>query len=349
MANNSAIECRALTEQEIPAWDHYVSEHSDSTIYHFSIWRHILREAFGKRWYALGMIRNGEVLAGIPLVHMNTPLFGNFLVSMPYVNYGGFLLGPECPPESLMEGVNQLGEQLQVDHIELRHMRTHDLELPAKTDKVSMWLSLPDSSELLLKSFKPKLRSQVRKGEKNGLIARSGSGELLDDFYSVFSQNMRDLGTPVYGKSFFRMILESFPKTARLVVTFDPQSRPIAAGFLLGYRDRLEIPWASSLRSYNHLQSNMFLYWNCLKFACEEGYRIFDFGRSTSDGPTFKFKQQWGAESIPHYWHYVLRKTQNLPQINPHNPKYRLAITCWQRIPVWLTQWIGPTIAKHLP
>lgn len=349
MPTTLASQCRVLTEHEIPAWDHFVSEHPDSTVYHLSVWRHILQEAFGKRWYAVGVIREGRVLGGLPLVHMNTPLFGNFLVSMPYVNYGGILLGQECQARTILEAVDKLGEQLDVDHIELRHMQQGDIELPVKTDKVSMWLSLPESVEQLLKNFKPKLRSQVRKGEKNGLTVRYGSGELLDEFYAVFSQNMRDLGTPVYGKSFFRLVLEAFPKNARLMVTFDAQSQPIAAGFLLGYRDRLEIPWASSLRAYNFLQSNMFLYWSSLKFAIQEGYRVFDFGRSSKDSSTFKFKQQWGAEAIPHYWHYVLRKTQDLPQINPHNPKYRLAITCWQRIPVWLTKWIGPAIAKHLP
>ncbi len=342
-------ECRVLTELEIPAWDHFVSEHPDSTVYHCSVWRHIFHEAFGKRWYVVGTIREGKVLGGLPLVHMDTPLFGNSLVSMPYVNYGGMLLGQECMAETVLEEVNQLGQQLQVNHIELRHMDHHDLELPAKTDKVSMCLALPESVDLLMKSFKPKLRSQIRKGEKNGLTVRCGSGELLDEFYEVFSQNMRDLGTPVYGKSFFRLILEAFPKTARLMVTFDAQLRPIAAGFLLGYRDRLEIPWASSLRAYNYLQSNMFLYWNCLEFAIGEGYRMFDFGRSSKDSSTYKFKQQWGAEAIPHCWQYVLKGTQELPQINPHNPKYRLAIACWQRMPVWLTQWIGPGIAKHLP
>jgi len=349
MPTTLASQCRVLTENEIPAWDHFVSEHPDSTVYHLSVWRHILQEAFGKRWHAVGVIREGRVLGGLPLVHMNTPLFGNFLVSMPYVNYGGILLGQECQARTILEAVDKLGEQLDVDHIELRHMQQGDIELPVKTDKVSMWLSLPESVEQLLKNFKPKLRSQVRKGEKNGLTVRYGSGELLDEFYAVFSQNMRDLGTPVYGKSFFRLVLEAFPKNARLMVTFGAQSQPIAAGFLLGYRDRLEIPWASSLRAYNFLQSNMFLYWNSLKFAIQEGYRVFDFGRSSKDSSTFKFKQQWGAEAIPHYWHYVLRKTQDLPQINPHNPKYRLAITCWQRIPVWLTQLIGPAIAKHLP
>ena len=143
--------------------------------------------------------------------------------------------------------------------------------------------------------------------------------------------------------------VEAFPKFARIIIVRDSKSRPIAAGFLLGFRDRLEIPWASSLREYNHLQSNMFLYWNCLQYACNQGYRVFDFGRSTIGGSTFKFKEQWGAKPIPHYWHYCLNGHSELPQLNPDNPKFHLAISLWQCLPLAVTRLVGPFIAKDLP
>jgi len=340
---------RVLTESEYPAWDHCVSEQSDASVYHLSVWRHILGQAFGKTWYVVGAIQGSRVVGGIPLVHMRSSVFGNFLVSMPYFNYGGVFAESDEWLVSILDECIAFAKRLHVKHLELRHVQNHYSQLPVKTDKVSMWLTLPSGADALMKSFKPKLRSQVRKGEKNGLEVRDGGIELLDDFYEVFSHNMRDLGTPVYGKSFFQLILEAFPKTARLVVVTNPEGRPIAGGFLLGFRDRVEILWASSLREYNYLQSNMYLYWNCLKYACDQGYRTFDFGRSTVDGPTFKFKEQWGSKPVAHHWHYWLDQDVALPQLNPHNPKYRLAIALWQRIPVWLTKWIGPAIAKHLP
>ena len=340
--------CRVLKESEYPAWDHYVSEHPDASAYHSSIWRHIFGRAFGKSWYVVGVIENGRVWAGVPLVHMKSGLFGNFLSSIPYVNYGGMLYQDSNDVDALVRGVRELAGQLGAEHVEYRHFRNHMMSLPARSEKVSMWLDLPRSAEELLKSFKPKLRSQVRKGEKNGLTATQGGVELLEEFYSVFARNMRDLGTPVYGKELFRLILEAFPKSARIVVVHK-DSLPVAGGFLLGFRGRLEIPWASSLREFNHLQSNMFLYWNCLQYACEEGYQNFDFGRSTKGCSTYKFKEQWGAKPIPHYWHYDLHESQALPQLNPQNPKFRLAISLWQRLPVSMTKVIGPMIARHLP
>ena len=343
------FECRMLTGPEFPAWDHFVSEHPEASIYHFSVWRHILKAAFNKEWSVLGLIADGKVFGGIPLVHMKSKIFGNSLVSMPYVNYGGVVFHQEAHLEKINGELKCLAKKLEVEYVEMRHLQNYDLGLPVRTEKVSMWLTLPSTAEELFKSFKPKLRSQVRKGEKNQLVAKVGGLELVKEFYAVFSENMRDLGTPVYTKDIFTLILEAFPKTARIIVIFNKEGKALAGGFLLGYRGRLEIPWASSLRAFNYLQTNMFLYWNCLKYACSEGYEIFDFGRSTKGASTYKFKEQWGAQPIPHYWHYWINNGEVIPQINPTNPKYRLAISVWQRLPLLGTQILGPYISKHLP
>ncbi len=343
------VSCRLLEEKELPAWDNFVSGHPEGSLYHLSVWRHILGEAFGKQWRVVAAVHQGRVFGGIPLVHMRSALFGNFLVSMPYVNYGGVLVDQDNLLDPLFQAAKRFGEQLNVEYIEFRHLRNHYSGLPTKSEKVSMWFRLPDSSEKLLPGFKAKLRSQVRKGEKNGLMVQCGREELLNEFYSVFAQNMKELGTPVYGKKIFRLILEAFPKTARVVVVTNPSHNPIAGGFLIGYRDRMEIPWASSLRTFNHLQSNMFLYWNCLKNACDEGYKIFDFGRSSLGSSTYKFKEQWGAQPVSHYWHYFLNHTKSLPELNPQSPKFQAAIAVWRRLPLPLTRAIGPLIAKHLP
>ena len=338
-----------LDETDYAAWDRFVAEHPQSSVYHLSAWRHILAQAFGKSWYLIALRQGTDISAGIPLVHLQSRLFGNFLVSMPYVNYGGLLTLDDTWNEPLLEQVRLLGQRLGARHVELRHLTPCYPDLPCSTEKVSMWLSLPETADVLFAGFKAKLRSQVRKGEKNGLGVRIGRTELLEDFYTVFTQNMRDLGTPVYGRRFFRLILDAFPDTARLVIITGASGQPLAGGFVLGYRDRLEIPWASSLRAYNHLQTNMWLYWQCLQYACAQGYRVFDFGRSSPGSPTFKFKEQWGAQPVQHYWHYHLAAGQRLPQLNPHNPKYLLAIEMWRRLPLAVTRWLGPSIVKHLP
>jgi FemAB-related protein (PEP-CTERM system-associated) len=346
---SSPVVCRLLEETELPAWDYFVACHPRASVYHLSTWRHILSEAFGKRWYLIAAFQDGMIRAGVPLVHMKSRLFGNFLVSMPYVNYGGVLCEDAALAEPVLQAAAGLGQQLGAQHLELRHLDNCYPQLPVRREKASMWLPLPDTAQELMASFKAKLRSQVRKGEKNGLGVKIGAAELLEDFYTVFARNMRDLGTPVYGRALFRLILEAFPDTARIVVVTGAGEHPLAAGLLLGYRERLEIPWASSLRAYNYLQSNMWLYWNCLRYACEQGYKIFDFGRSTVGEATFKFKEQWSAQPVLHYWHYHLNGTHALPCLNPQNATFHLAINLWRRLPLSVTQLVGPAIVKHLP
>jgi FemAB-related protein (PEP-CTERM system-associated) len=176
-----------------------------------------------------------------------------------------------------------------------------------------------------------------------------GREEELDSFYSVFSRNMRDLGTPVYAKSFFRNILERFPETTHICTVYTQNGQAAASGFLVGFKGTLEIPWASSLRSYNQCSPNMLLYWSVLKHACEKGFKVFDFGRSTRDEGTYRFKEQWGARPVQLYWYYWMRNEGALPELNPRNPKYQLAIKVWKKLPIAVTKLIGPLIEKNLP
>ena len=160
---------------------------------------------------------------------------------------------------------------------------------------------------------------------------------------------MRDLGTPVYSKRFFANVLQHGPGNPVLVVGRTPEGEPVSVALLLRHGARMEVPWASTLRRAHGANANMALYWQMLTFACDQGCRQFDFGRSTQDAPTFRFKKQWGAVPVPLYWHYWLADGGQLPRLNPDNPKYRMAIGAWKRLPVWLTRWLGPPIVKNLP
>ena len=159
---------------------------------------------------------------------------------------------------------------------------------------------------------------------------------------------MRDLGTPVYSNSFFSKILQQFPEHSKIIIVH-LNNRPVAAAFLLGYKDTLEIPWASTIKDVNHLSMNMLLYWEVLKFAIKNQYQYFDFGRSSKNSSTFRFKQQWGAKPKQMYWHYWLPENVELPRLNPDNPEFALAISVWKKIPVIITKWLGPLIVKNLP
>jgi hypothetical protein len=158
---------------------------------------------------------------------------------------------------------------------------------------------------------------------------------------------MRDLGTPVYGKSLFKKILLE-KKIDSFICIVKIDNKPVSVALLTGYRDMLEIPWASTLQSANKYDANMWMYRMILKQAIDLGYKHFDFGRTTRGSNTYKFKKQWGAKPIDHYWYY-LTNSESMPETNPDNPKYRFFIAIWKRLPVWLANIVGPYIVKNIP
>jgi FemAB-related protein (PEP-CTERM system-associated) len=335
-------------EDEV-AWDGYVGENQKATAYHLTAWRHVVARVFGHRTlYLMATGTQGEVKGVLPLVSLSSPLFGSFFVSLPYVNYGGVLADEDNVRDALLAAAVACAKEYGASHIELRHTTGQDLAWPRKDHKVSMRLDLPQGFDELLKAFPPKLRSQIRRGEKEGMTTQVGGLELLDDFYRVFSLNMRELGTPVYGKQFFEEILRTFSKDAKICCV-RLGSKPVAAAFVYGFRQTLEIPWASSDRRYVRSAPNMLLYGAVLKYACEQGYRVFDFGRSSKDSGTYRFKEQWGAKPVQLHWHYWLNNGMALPELNPQNPKYALAIRVWQHLPLSVTTLVGPMISKYLP
>jgi hypothetical protein len=145
------------------------------------------------------------------------------------------------------------------------------------------------------------------------------------------------------------MILETFPNSTWICTVYNNRRVPLASGFLIGFKEVIEIPWASSLREYNRLSPNMLLYWTAIEHSCKQGAKTFDFGRSSPDSGPYKFKQQWGTHPKLLYWHYWLRNGGPLPELNPHNPKYQMAVNVWKHLPLAVTKLLGPAIVKNLP
>lgn len=330
-------------------WDQYVLSHPRSTGYHLIAWRRIVEEVFGHLCTYLMVRDERDELRGIlPLVLLSSRLFGTFYVSLPFVNYGGVLADSEAVATLLTGEASRRAIDLSASHIELRHQEAGSIGWPSTQRKVSMRLDLPKTFDELWKGFPSKLRSQVRRAQKEDMVVGVGGEEHLEAFYRVFSRCMRDVGTPVYAKNFFGTILRTFPKESRICVV-SLKGVAIAAGLLYGFRRVLEIPWAGSDRRYNHLSPNMLLYNSTMEYACQQGFQIFDFGRSTLDSGTYRFKQQWGAQPHPLYWYYWLAEGERMAELNPDNPKYKMAIALWRQLPLQAANLIGPHIVKYLP
>jgi serine/alanine adding enzyme len=336
------------TEVSDAEWDRFVLARADASGYHLSGWRHVFEGAFGHETAYIAAREHNEIVGVLPLVVFRSRVFGRFAVSLPFVNYGGVLADDDDVAQALVSRAGAVAEAGRLAHVELRHTVRLMPHLPARTHKVGMYLTLGDDKARAWDGLDRKVRNQVRKAEKSGLTWRRGGVELLDRFYAVFAQNMRDLGTPVYSRRFFEQVLSTFPATSSICLV-DHGDRTVGGAITLSHRDVLEVPWASSLREYRSQCPNNLLYWRIIEHAIDSGCRTLDFGRSTPNEGTYHFKEQWGARPEPLYWEYVLRGRTDLPDLSPANPKYRAAIAVWTRLPLAITNLIGPHIVRSIP
>ena len=290
------------------AWDNYVLTHPKGIAYQLFAWKEAVKNSYGFDGIYLIAEQNRRVKGILPLIQLHFPFMKGKLVSLPYCDAGGPLADSvEIEKELLLYALNFSVSSNKIVRASVNIRSTAPFaciepELTVKQEKVRMLLDLPDCSESLLKSLKAKLRSQIKKPIRDGLTVQIGGKELLGEFYPLFAENMRDLGSPVHSRKWIQSILEAYKNRAQLVIVRMPDKKVAAGGVLLCHPHTVSVPWASSLRRYNLWNPNMLLYWTFLRFASDNGYKIFDFGRSTPGEGTFQFKKQWGAEPASLHW-----------------------------------------------
>lgn len=356
IGTTNMIQIISLKENEKDKWDSYVRGNAYASVYHLSFFKTVIEETYNHRsYYFLATDIDQKVIGVLPLFFINSILFGKALVSLPFCDYGGILANDIQTGNLLLQKAFELSVQLKCPAIELR--QTAELEYVIKspvpkhlnvftvnTSKVRMKVCLPDSADELFSSFSAKLRSQIRKPQKENCTSLSGGLELLDDFYDVFVHNMRDLGSPVHKKSLMKRMLLAYPEHTKLFVIYH-QKIPVACSMVSGFNDTLVNPWASFKRTYQKIAPNMLLYWEMLIYAIDKKYKFFDFGRSTPDEGTFKFKAQWGAEPEQLFWYNSSHSEQDVS--NDQNKKDTF-IHLWQKLPLSVTKICGPLLRKHI-
>jgi FemAB-related protein (PEP-CTERM system-associated) len=332
-----------FTDQE---WDDLVSRHPDGTVEHRAAWRQIFATVFRQDPVYLMARRGAEPVGVLPLVRLKSAIFGRSMVSLPYTSYGGLLTSDLEAAGALIEHARVLAGRFGAGHLELRNSAPHCDGGSVQTHKVGARLRLPGSPEHLWTMLDKKVRNLVRKGQKEALTVHQGGAELLDDFYSVFSENMRDLGTPVFPRSLFTHVLNTFDSTTVFVVR--QGTRAVAGSILLRWRKTAYVPWASALRRFRHLSPNMLLYWSMLEAAVNHGDEVFDFGRSTRDGGTHHFKQQWGAADFPLYWERVSVNGSGASTTAGAGASRQFLVDAWTRLPLPVANWLGPRLIRHV-
>ncbi len=272
-------------------------------------------------------------------------VLGDVAVSMPFLDYGGICAQDTSVCQSLLNAALAHCAKVGLKTLDLRYYTSFGLELQRFDQKVTLVLPLPPNAEHLWQGFPAKVRNQVRKAQKSELVVRWTGTEGLSDFYRVWTENMRDLGSLAHGLCFFRSIFDAFPSTRlALVCTKD---EVIGGAVCLYFRDTVLVPWASSLRSFRYCPNNL-LYWEVIRAACDAGYRHFDFGRSSYNTGTYRFKKQWGAVEHALSWEGWSAHGAAKPIVDASHGPYGRAMQLWQRLPVPIANWLGPSIRQYL-
>lgn len=317
-------------------------------------WRQVISSSFGAEALYLISKEKDEVSAICPCFFFKSPLFGKALISVPYLNGGGILSKSDGASDSILAELRKLSKDRACKYVELRERgETYFGKaegVSVRTHKVSMKLPLRSDPDELFKTFPAKLRSQTRRPGKSGLIAKVSGKELSlqeseQAFWTVFSENMRDLGTPCFPRKLYQEIIRLFKDQTQIITVWDGE-KPVAAGLTIGgSKKTVEVPWAASLRSYSKQSANMLLYWTMIKESCLGGYSEFDFGRSSPDAGTFKFKKQWGAEPLELHWHYL----GEAPDVSPKSKKFEMMVSVWQKLPVPIANQLGQKVSSWIP
>jgi FemAB-related protein (PEP-CTERM system-associated) len=329
------------------AWNTFLSENA-GTFYHRHEWAGINQAELGHRSHMLAATLDGRIAGVLPLTLVSSRLFGRILCSMPFVNYGGPVARDPDVVRRLADEASRLARELRADSLELRCAAPLDTTMPASTRKISMTIALQSDPEAVFAKFTSKHRTNIRRSIKNGLAVKSGGIELLPVFFAVMEQSWKALGTPLYSRRYFQRILETFPANTRIFVCSRGED-PVAVAFNGEFNGVIEGMWAGGTPASRALQANYALYWEMMQDACRRGFQRFHLGRSTADSGAEDFKKKWNAEALQLYWYQQRPDGRVSDGLNPDNPKFKLAIAAWRRMPTWMTRLIGPSIARGIP
>ncbi len=331
-------------------WDAFVRTQPGWTHFHLYGWRAVMHRVLRHECiYLSAEDRTGRIVAVLPLVRVRSLVFGHYLVSMPFVNYGG-PLGSDDGIRALSTEAAAMATRSRVRLMELRSRRELPLGLPVSHRKLTVLLDLPSDPADLWAALPGKLRSQIKRPRKEGITVRFGATE-IDAFYQVFAHHMRDLGTPVLSLSFFRALAREFGDDVQFAVAYH-EERPVACGCGFYWNGEFEITWASALRSHKAMSPNMLVYWELMERMALRGARVFNFGRCSPDSGTYRFKMQWGGREELLWWYQLspgapAGANQSTP--SPDTGLFALATRVWQRLPVPVTTRIGPAIVRFIP
>jgi len=334
-----------LAAPQNPSWDAFVANHPAGTVFHLSAWAGVMQNAFGHKTHYIVATGGGAITGVLPLVELKSRLFGHALISTAFCVGGGPLARDDERRRALLKEAERLARELKVGYVELRDTQTAE-GWTARDDLYAGFERemAPDEAQNLLQ-IPRKQRAVVRKAIEGDF--RVTTDKDLDTFYALFSRTVRDHGTPVFSKKFFREILAAFPNDADILTVWQNET-PLSSVLSYYFRDRVYPYYTGSNPEARVAGTNDLMYWKLMRHAVARGCKIFDFGRSKVGTGPYAFKKNWGFEPRPIAHQFLLVARDTLPNLNPTNPRYAQAIELWRRLPLPVANFIAPFISRNL-
>lgn len=328
------------------AWDAFVGACPTATFFHRAGWQRVLTKVFGLDTYFLYAEVDGHIEGVLPLAHVNSLLFGQSLVSLPFAVYGGVAATSEAAAQALEEAAQRFAGHLGVDHLELRHVAARHADWPLQPLYVTFRREIFGDEDANMLAIPRKQRAMVRKGLKNGLRGEIDEG--LDRFFPLYADNVHRHGTPALPRQYFEALREEFGADCNVLTVVGPDGRPLSSVLSFYFRDEVLPYYAGDDLSARELAANDFKYWELMRRSCARGLKVFDYGRSKRGSGSYSFKKNWGFEPAPLHYEFRLYKRDTIPQNNPANAKYRLLIETWRRLPIGVATRLGPLVVRSL-
>jgi FemAB-related protein (PEP-CTERM system-associated) len=344
----AVVVVRPLESQEEQRWERFVLEHPAGTFFHQLAWKRVVEKTFAHQARYVYAEREGHIVAVVPLFLVSNWMVGKCLISSPLASYGGICAADSEAEQALLEFIKRQAQELQVDYLELRNPGGGTLPgFVPNTRYSSFSLPLSKDPDAVLKALPKDIRYMIRKADKAGLHVRRGP-ELLDEFYKLFTINMRRLGTPVFPRALFANLIAEFGKQIDVQIVYSG-SQPVASAVSFLFRDTMHPYYIGGLPVARDLAANNFLWWELMKFASQSGMNTFDFGRSKKGTGAYAFKKKWNPKITDLDYQVFLVKRKSAPNFSPANPKFELATQVWSRLPQWLANRLGPQVVRWIP
>lgn len=321
-------------------------------IFHTPRYKKFIEEAFNCHYKLLAAVKDEEVKTIFPIVEIKNKLLGNKVISSAYLEYGGFAGSPKYFKEIISYVNKEYGKDFNYLEIRggLEENNLFMLSIPnlIKKDLYKRFVLKLDNEENVWRGIQKSKRKAVKKALKQVDVKEVPLTD-LDEFYNLYCDNMRQFGSPSYAKKYFKSFYQNLikQKLGKIYGSYH-QGKLVSALVGFCYKGRVHILIAISDSDFQELRPNDAMHWEFIKWAINNKYQYFDFGRVREDSGQFEFKRKWGAElkELPSY--FMLWNEKEIPVVDPTSKKYRLFIQLWKITPLWVTKLLGPWLRKGL-